>query len=255
MSQKRKRKPKAKAIPPKLPDWIIPPNRSTRYQERLTDILSHSSDVQHLYVGRAGELFVAAHLLRRGLNSAPLPVDTGVDLLAHGEVNFEVPLLQAEHELYQFQVKTTTINQYSESMPVRKVHDLWHKAINLVVVFWSKETAPSAVVLPPSLIRMLTSGGFEDSKSPLLATRNEVSLKVIESEGRYFIRNRNNEITAMRDGSTGSSRSTSIQACFRRMRTGRTARGWSHSTLTEIGPQTAEPRVPSGRSRESEGRP
>jgi hypothetical protein len=68
-----------------------------------------------------------------------------------------------------------------------------------VVVFWSEETAPNAVVLPPSLIRMLTSGGFEDPKAPLVTTGEEVSLRVIESGGRYFIRNLDNEITAMRN--------------------------------------------------------
>jgi hypothetical protein len=82
---------------------------------------------------------------------------------------------------------------------VRKVHDLWHKAVNLVVVFWSVETAPAAVVLPPSLIRMLTSGGFEDPKAPLATTGDEVSLRVIETGGRYFLRNQDHEITAMRD--------------------------------------------------------
>ena len=36
-------------------------------------------------MGRAGEFFVAGHLLRRGLNPALLAVDGGVDLLAHRE--------------------------------------------------------------------------------------------------------------------------------------------------------------------------
>jgi hypothetical protein len=167
---------------PRLTEPIIPPQQSTRYAERLGEILSSApdeSEIQRLYLGRAGELFVAAHLLRRGLNSAPLPVDTGVDLLAHRELKLDVLLHQAEHEVYQFQVKTTTTNEYRASMPVRKVHDLWHKSINLVVVFWSEETAPNSVVLPPSLIRMLTSGGFEDPKSPLVTTGGEVSLRVI----------------------------------------------------------------------------
>jgi hypothetical protein len=46
---------------------------------------------------------------------------------------------------------------------------------------------------------MLTSGGFEDPKAPLVTTGEEVSLRVIESGGRYFIRNLDNEITAMRN--------------------------------------------------------
>ena len=184
------------------PDPIVPPPSDRHYERRLAEILSHAPDeaeIQRLYLGRAGELFVAAHLLRRGLNSSPLPVDTGVDLLAHREMRLGMVLHQAEHELYQFQVKTTTTSEYRASLPVRKVHDLWHKGINLIVVFWSVETAPTAIILPPSLIRMLTSGGFEDPKAPLLTSGNEVSLRVIESGGRYFIRNLDNEITAMQN--------------------------------------------------------
>lgn len=194
--------PPEPADEPRLPDPVVPPPRDGRYERRLAEILSHSPDgaeIQRLYLGRAGELFVAAHLLRRGLNSAPLPVDTGVDLLAHREMNLGMVLHQAEHELYQFQVKTTTTSEYRASLPERKVHDLWHKAINLVVVFWSVEAAPTAIVLPPSLVRMFTSGGFEDPKAPLVTTGDEVSLRVIESGGRYFIRNQDNEITVMRN--------------------------------------------------------
>jgi hypothetical protein len=54
-------------------------------------------------LGRAGESFVAGHLLR-GLNPAPLGVDVGVDLLAYGEFKTAgLLLLHAEHEIYQFQ--------------------------------------------------------------------------------------------------------------------------------------------------------
>ncbi len=186
----------------RCPDPIVLPPKDGRFERRLLDILSHTTneaEIQRLFLGRAGEQFVAAHLLRRGLNSSPLPVDTGVDLLAHREMRLEMVLHQAEHELYQFQVKTTATKEYRASLPVRKVHDLWHKAINLVVVFWSVETAPTSIVIPPSLIRLLTSGGFEDPKAPLLTAGDEVSLRVIESGGRYFIRNLDNEITAMRD--------------------------------------------------------
>jgi hypothetical protein len=173
---------------------------SPSYGERLSGILGNTTDeskTENLFLGRAGEFFVAAHLLRRGLNAAPLPIDTGVDLLAHRELRLEPPLLQAEHEIYQYQVKTTATNEYRSSLPVKKVHDLWHKAINLIVVFWASDRPPSAVVLPPSLTYMLTSGGFEDPRAPFVMTGDEVSLRFIENEGRYFIRNLDNEITAM----------------------------------------------------------
>jgi hypothetical protein len=166
----------------------------------LSSIISDVPDesgTDKLFLGRAGELFVVSHLLRRRLNAVPLPVDTGVDLLAHRELNLEPPLLQAEHEFYQFQVKTTATNEYRSSLPVKKVHELWHKATNLIVVFWALDRTPSAVVLPPSLIRMLTSGGFEDPKAPFLMTGEEVSLRFIQSDGLYFIRNQDHDITAM----------------------------------------------------------
>lgn len=186
----------------RIPDSIVLPQGDGGYETRLTDILNYAPDdaeFQRLFLGRAGESFVAAHLLRRGFNSCPLPVDTGVDLLAHRELRLERLLLQVEHELYQFQIKTTATSEYRASLPVRKIHELWHKSINLVVVFWSVETAPTAIILPPSLIRMLTSGGFEDARAPLLTTGDEVSLRVTESEGRYFLRNRDNDITEMRN--------------------------------------------------------
>lgn len=183
-----------------IPDSILPTPSDGGYERRIVDTLSQHPDevaIQRLYLGRAGELFVAAHLLRMGLNSAALPVDTGVDLLAHRESQLNFVPQHSMHELYQFQVKTTTTGEYRIALPVRKIHDLWHKAINLVVVFWKEQAAPSAVIFPPSLIRMLTSGGFEDPKAPLLTDRDQVSLRVFESGGRYFIRNLDNEITAM----------------------------------------------------------
>jgi hypothetical protein len=97
----------------------------------------------------------------------------------------------------QFQIKTTATNEYRASFLIKKVNELWHKVINLVVVFWPNGKGPSAIVLPPSLILMLTSGGFEDPRAPLNMTGNNVSLRVIKSNDRYFIRNDEHEITAM----------------------------------------------------------
>jgi hypothetical protein len=47
----------------------------------------------------------------------------------------------------------------------------------LVVVFWANKKAPLAIVLPPSIIRMLTSDGFEDPKARLIMTGDFVSLR------------------------------------------------------------------------------
>ncbi len=158
---------------------------------------AHKTDLSHLYLARAGETFVAAQLLRRGLNAATAPVDSGVDILAHAELDLEVPLFQAEHLVYQFQVKTTATNEYRASLSVAKVHELWHKVINLIVVFWSDRDIPSAIVIPPSLIRMLTTGGFDDPRAPLRLRDDKVSLRFLRRENQYFVRNKSNSLTAM----------------------------------------------------------
>jgi hypothetical protein len=159
--------------------------------------MGQTTRLRHLYLARAGEWFVAAQLLRRGLNAATTSVDSGVDILAHQELQLEVPTLQAEHEIYQFQIKTTAASQYQATMPLKKLHELWHKAINLIIVFWPNENSPNAVFIPPSLIRMLTSGGFDNPRAPLRLRDDFVTLKVFTSSGRYFIRNQHNEVTAM----------------------------------------------------------
>ena len=157
----------------------------------------NNADLDKLYLGRAGEYLVAAHLLRHGFNASPLPVDIGVDLLAYRELNTSVPLIQAEHQLYQFQIKTTTTGEYRASLPAGKVQELWMKAINLVVVFWANGTTPEVLMLPPSLVRMLTSGGFQDPIAPFVMTGEFVSLRFILEDGRCFIRNLDHDVTAM----------------------------------------------------------
>jgi hypothetical protein len=153
--------------------------------------------LSHLYLARAGEAFVVAQLLRLGLNAATTSIDSGVDILAHQELFREDPLLQAEQLVYQFQVKTTATHEYRVSLPVRKVHELWHKVINLIFVFWKGGHAPDAIVIPPSLIRMLTSSGFDDPRAPLRLRDERVSIRVVSSGGKYFIRNKDNALTPM----------------------------------------------------------
>src|SRR4029077_7487712 len=122
----------------------------------------------------------------------------------------KVPLLQAEHELYQFQIKTTTTNEYRSSMPIRKVHELWHKVINLVVVFWANEKTPSVIVLLHLLFECWPPVASKNPKAPLIMTGDFVSLRFIERNGRYFSRNprpRNNgyaSTCSLRARSTGS---------------------------------------------------
>lgn len=151
------------------------------------------------YLGKAGEHLVAANLLRRALNAGPLPMDSGVDILAHAELKVREDMLQlqAEHLIYQFQVKTTSRNEYNVSMEPEKLKELWFKVINLVIVFWPENASPVCLVLPPSLCRMLSSGGFEDPIAPFIVTGKSVALKVIRDGDRYYLRNKWNEVTRM----------------------------------------------------------
>src|SRR5262245_45210115 len=136
-----------RALVKSLPKPITPPSKRTSVFERtmlraIRGAADHAA-LDHLYLARAGEAFVAAKLLRRGLNAGTAPVDSGVDILAHRELRLKEPLLHAEHLVYQFQVKTTARDEYQASLPVRKVHELWHKVINLIVVFWSDRRSPA----------------------------------------------------------------------------------------------------------------
>jgi hypothetical protein len=175
---------------------------SARHLAQLHEVMlrdPNGNRTEKMYLGRAGEFYVASHLLRLGFNPATLPVDDGVDLLAHraAEKHNDILTLQTEYHLFQLQIKTTASDQYAASLPIKKVNELWHKTINLIIVFWSKNTSPAAIVIAPSLLRMLTSGGFEDPKAAIALTGKRASLKVFLSGTEFFVRNRKQGITAM----------------------------------------------------------
>lgn len=153
--------------------------------------LMEANEQQALYTGRAGEYLVAAQLLRLGWNASIVPVDTGVDILAHRTG------MSGEPELLQCQVKTTQRNTYSVSMPSANLKQMWREAVNLIVVFWKVPNAADALVVPPRLIGMLTSGGYKSPEAPFDVRGETVSLKFFHHEGRFFIRNRSNDITPM----------------------------------------------------------
>ena len=153
----------------------------------------------NLFLGRAGEFFVASELLRRGLNPFLSPVDTGIDLVAHKEFIPLVPLLHAVHDVFLFQVKTTAIDEYKDSISTRIVHEWWHKRINLVIVFWKENSQPTCLVLPPSLLHMLTSGGFDAPEAPLKIGTRKVTLRIFRRGNRFYIRNMHNELSAMQN--------------------------------------------------------
>jgi len=149
------------------------------------------NEQQALYTGRAGEYLVAAQLLRLGWNASIVPVDTGIDILAHRTS------MSGEPELLQCQVKTTQRNTYSVSLPSANLKQMWREAVNLIVLFWKIPNAADDLVIPPRLIGMLTSGGYKCPEAPFDVRGEAVSLKFFHYEGRFFIRNRSNDITPM----------------------------------------------------------
>jgi hypothetical protein len=172
------------------------------FEQTMIESLGSPQDRSHytnLFVGRAGEYFVASELLRRGLNPFLSPVDTGIDLVAHQEFIPHIPLLHAVHDMFLFQVKTTAVDEYKVSISTRTVHEWWHRRINLVIVFWSENSHPTCLILPPSLLHMLTSGGFDAPEAPLKLGTRKVTLRVFRRASRFYMRNMHNELTAMQN--------------------------------------------------------
>ncbi len=132
-------------------------------------------------------------MIRIGWNANILPVDTGIDIVAHraGE--------SGDAEIAQCQVKTTLRGTYQATMDSERLRSIWQDAINLVVVFWDTVNRPESIVIPPRLLHMLTSGNFQDPKAPLDLRKDKATLKIFRAGGRFFVRNRANEITLMRD--------------------------------------------------------
>jgi hypothetical protein len=188
---------------PRCPSSIAKSSDKTPlFEQTMLESLGNPSDrsqYTNLFLGRAGEYFVASELLRRGLNPFLSPVDTGIDLVAHQEFIPPRPLLHAVHNVFLFQVKTTARDEYADSIPTRTVHDWWHKRVNLVIVFWSENTQPTCLILPPSLLHMLTSGGFDDPKAPLKIGTRKVTLRVFRRGTRLYMRNMHNDLTAMQN--------------------------------------------------------
>ena len=144
------------------------------------------------YTGRAGEYFVASHLLRLGYNAMPVAVDSGVDLIAHSATE------SGESALAFFQVKTTKRRRCSFRLTAKQLHRLWHDVINLVVVFWDDHTRPLAVVIPPTIIYMLTSGRFDDPKASIRMKKSHTTIILLRTGPMSVcIRNRKQDFSAM----------------------------------------------------------
>lgn len=136
------------------------------------------------HLGRAGEYFVAAQLLRMGYNTNPLPVDTGVDLLAHWVTK------NRDSRVALLQVKSTASRRTTIRLNKTQLDRITGQGINLVVVFWGDPQRPFALVLPPALFYMLTSGGFKSPAAPI-RTRFDGATIVFtaQSQEHVFIRN------------------------------------------------------------------
>jgi hypothetical protein len=144
------------------------------------------------YTGRAGEYFVASHLLRLGYNAMPMPVDSGIDLVAHSMTK------HAESVIALFQIKTTKNRRCSFRLTDKAFQRLWRDVINVVVVFWDDPALPIAVVVPPSLLYMYTSGGHKDPRAPLRLRNGEVRFVFRRTGPRQVcIRNREHDISPM----------------------------------------------------------
>ena len=144
------------------------------------------------YLGKSGEFWVAAELLRSGFNVNILPVDSGVDLVATKTAGLETEL-----ELYQIQVKTTAQRRGTFSFSKEKFRHYIESGVNLIVVSCPKNSTAKCVVFPFSLLYMMTSGGFKDDKSPLKTDQKKIYFRIEFNDKEIFIRNRKNPFTPL----------------------------------------------------------
>lgn len=97
MEEKSPRRSKTnKSGMPRMPPSLAVESRISQFEITAMESLitgNDGSEHANLYLGRAGEYYIASELLRRGFNAMVAPVDTGVDVIAHSEFKREVPLL------------------------------------------------------------------------------------------------------------------------------------------------------------------
>lgn len=144
------------------------------------------------HLGRAGEYFVAAQLLRMGYNTSPLPVDTGIDLLAHWTTK------SGDSRVALLQVKSTASSRTTIRLNKVQLDRITDQVVNLVVVFWGDPQRPFALVIPPALFYMLTSGGFKSPAAPIRSGPDRVAIVfTARSQEHVFIRNLRTDLGLM----------------------------------------------------------
>lgn len=159
---------------------------------RPDDMVDKPSPPVTTYLGRAGEYFVAAQLLRMGYNTSPLPVDTGIDLLAHWTTK------RGDSRVALLQVKSTALSRTTIRLNKVQLDRITDQVVNLVVVFWGDPQRPFALVIPPALFHMLTSGGFESPAAPIRSGPDGVAIVLTaRSQEHVFIRNLQTDLSLM----------------------------------------------------------
>lgn len=170
--------------------------------EKMVYLDNPHAYIESSYTGRAGELLVAAHLLRSNIEAMSVGVDYGVDLealktIGYGNSQWGFTM----QERYRLQVKTTRTDKLPLTFTKDKFKQILDLSINLAVVFWRDVKEPVIALFPPSLLYMMTSAEYPDTVpiAPVYTKDAKVLMKVfITSSGRVFVRNRCNEYTAMK---------------------------------------------------------
>jgi len=159
---------------------------------KVDDAFDKPTPPMTTHLGRAGEYFVAAQLLRMGYNTSPLPVNTGVDLLAHWTTK------SGESRVFLLQVKSTALRRTTVRLNKTQLDRITAQGVNLVVVFWYDPHRPFAVVLPPALFNMLTSGGFNSPAAPIRSRPDGAAIVLMaHTQEHVFIRNRRTDVALM----------------------------------------------------------
>lgn len=116
-----------------------------------------------------------------------LTVDFGVDVLAHRAETF-----------FHIQVKTIRSHERELRFDATRFDKLLAPGANLIVVIWPRQATPWCVVLPASLLRMMTSGGFRDPDAPVRLRKGSYRVKIIARQpGRVYVRNLQNDYSRM----------------------------------------------------------
>jgi hypothetical protein len=146
---------------------------------------------KNLFIGMSGEYRIVSELLMRGYNANIVTVDTGVDILA-----------EKGDSVYKIQVKARTLSEDHScliALSSKKLEELYRENINLVVAFIDPTNIMTFLIISPSLLYLLTTGGYKLSEAPIKnnGEKKNLTIRLIFKEGRAFIRNRRNDFSLL----------------------------------------------------------